>query len=240
MDEVIARAQAAGIVHILVPGWDIASSWAAIELAERHSDIVDAAVGVHPHRVGALSEADWDDVAALVRDPRSRAVGEIGLDFFRNLSTPDEQRDGFSRQLALAAAAGRPVLVHDRDAHREVTATLLAWAGPPGRPVRGVLHAFSGDAEMATRLIASGYLVSFALPVTFRTAIGPRATVPTLADGTFLVETDAPYLGPDRSRRNEPTTTLRVCAELAALRDLTPAELVAPIGAAYERLVGGR
>jgi len=237
---VIERAQAAGIERILVPGWDLASSEAALELAERHPGIIDAAAGVHPHHAASMVEAAWERLAGLVRDSRTSAVGEIGLDFHRNLSPPEMQREVLARQLALAADAGLPVLVHDRDAHHEVTEALLRWSGLAGRPVRGVLHAFSGDAEMAARLVRAGYLVSFALPVAFRSAIGPRAAAPMLPDGTFLVETDAPYLGPDRDRRNEPTTALRVTAELATLRGTAPETLVPAISSAYERLVGIR
>jgi len=175
-----------------------------------------------------------------VRDPGTRAVGEIGLDFFRNLSPPDAQREAFARQLALAAEANLPVLVHDRDAHRDVTEALSTWRGPTDRAIKGVLHAFSGDPGMALRLVEAGYLVSFALPVAFRSAAGPRAAVPLLPDGSFLAETDAPYLGPDRARRNEPTTALRVVAELAALRGTAAGDLVPWIRSAYERLVGVR
>jgi TatD DNase family protein len=100
-----------------------------------------------------------------------------------------------------------------------------------------VLHAFSGDAAMASRLSEAGFLVSFALPVAFRSAIGPREAAASLAAGRFVVETDSPYLGPDRDRRNEPTTVLRVAAQLARLREAEPAELVSPIGAAYDALV---
>jgi TatD DNase family protein len=234
---VLERARAAGIERILVPGWDLRSSEAALELAERHGPIIDAAVGVHPHHAAELDEAGWQHLAALAGDPRASAVGEIGLDYFRNLSPPDVQREALARQLGIAADAGLPVLVHDRDAHDDVTDALLAWPGPAGRAVRGVLHAFSGDAAMASRLGEAGFLVSFALPVAFRSAVGPRSAVPGLVDGSFLVETDAPYLGPDRDRRNEPVTVLRVLAELAALRELPVESLVAPVRKAYERLI---
>ena len=238
LDEVLERASVAGIQRILVPGWDVASSEAALELAERHRPLIHAAVGVHPHHAAGVDESGWQHLAALAGDPRASAVGEIGLDYFRNLSPPDVQRAALGRQLTMAAEAGLPVLVHDRDAHEDVTAALLAWPGPPGRAVRGVLHAFSGDAAMASRLVEAGFLVSFALPVAFRSATGPRAAAPALPDGSFLVETDAPYLGPDRERRNEPVIVLRVVAELAALRGVPVESLVAPVRAAYERLLG--
>ena len=237
--EVLERARAAGIERILVPGWDLASSEAALALAERHGPMIDAAVGVHPHHASEVDEADWQHLAALARDPRAVAVGEIGLDYFRNLSPPEIQRRAFGLQLAIAAEVGRPVLVHDRDAHHDVTEALVAWDGPSARPVRGVLHAFSGDAAMAARLVEAGFLVSFALPVAFRSAIGPRAAASMLPLGSFLVETDAPYLGPDREARNEPVTALRVLAELGTLREVAPETLVASIRSAYDRLVIG-
>ena len=108
----------------------------------------------------------------------------------------------------------------------------MRWGG------RGVLHAFSGDAEMARRLAEAGFVVSFALPVAFGSATGPRAAAAALPDGTFLVETDSPYLGPDAAGRNEPTTALRVIAELGRLRGVDPEALVAPIRAAYDELIG--
>ncbi len=208
-DAVIERAVATGIERILVPGWDLASSEAALELAERHAPLIEAAVGVHPHEASGMDEAAWARLEDLAADARTRAIGEIGLDYFRNLSDPAVQRDAFARQLALAAAGGLPVLVHDREAHADVATSLLAHAKQQRRAMTpGVLHAFSGDADMARQLVDAGYLVSFALPVAFRSAAGPRAAVAELPDRSFLVETDAPYLGPDRERTNEPTRTV--------------------------------
>lgn len=227
---------AAGLERLLVPGWDLASSDAALELAARHPGLIHPAVGIHPHDAERMDEAGWARLEALAADPTTHAVGEIGLDYFRNLSPPEAQREAFDRQLALAARRGLPVLVHDRDAHDGVTAALLAWTGRQGRVGRGVMHAFSGDAAMARALAASGFLISFALPVTFHSAAGPRAAAGALKDGQFLVETDAPYLGPDRARRNEPTTALRVAAELARLRDTTPEQIVEAISRSYALL----
>jgi TatD DNase family protein len=229
---VIARAVEAGIQRICVPGWDIGSAEAALDLADRHPGIVDAAVGVHPHHAADMDESAWGRLEALVADSRTRAVGEIGLDFYRNLSPPEAQREALARQLALAGARDLPVLVHDREAHEATEAALLAWGG------RGVLHAFSGDAEMALRLADAGFVVSFALPVAFGSAKGPRAAAMALPDGTFLVETDSPYLGPDSAGRNEPTTALRVVAELGRLRGVDPEAIVAPIRTAYDELIG--
>lgn len=234
---VIERAIEAGIERILVPGWDLASSVAALALAERHAPLVQAAVGVHPHHATTLDPAAWGELEALASDARCSAVGEIGLDFFRNLSPPAVQREVLARQLALAGDRGLPVIVHDRDAHEEITDSLLRWAGPGSRAVRGVLHAFSGDEGMAARLVEAGFLISFALPVSFRSARGPRAAAVGLPQGSYLVETDAPYLGPDRDRRNEPTTVLRVAAELGKLRDQDPQSVADDVRRAYDRLI---
>ena len=222
-----------------MPGYDLASSRAAVALAARHRDLIMAAVGIHPHYAAAAGGADWQELEALAAEPEVVAVGEIGLDFFRNLSPPDAQRHALARQLDLAAALGRPVLVHDRDAHAELTETLLNWRGP-GRAVRGVMHAFSGDAAMAARLVAAGYLVSFALPLAFRSAGGAREAAAALPDGSFLVETDAPWLAPGgAAERNEPTTALRVAAELARLRGASAQEVTLSVRHAFDRLVGG-
>lgn len=234
----IARAVEAGIERILVPGYDLASSRAAIALAEAHPALIDAAVGVHPHYASAPSAAEWDELAGLAAHPRVVAVGEIGLDFHRNLSPRLAQQSALALQLEIAAGVSKPVLVHDRDAHAEVLAALLAWPGPAGRGLRGVLHCFSGDAALALDLAAAGYLVSFALPVAFSSAKGPRAAAAALPEGSLLVETDSPWLAPGGAEgRNEPTTALRVAAELARLRGTTPEAIAAGSAGAYRRLV---
>ena len=229
----------AGIARILVPGYDLPSSRAAIGLATSHPGLIDAAVGVHPHYAAVPSAADWDELAALAADPPVVAVGEIGLDFHRNLSPRAAQQAALAGQLEIATAVGKPVLVHDRDAHDEVRAALLAWPGPAGRQLRGVLHCFSGDRGLALDLAAAGYLISFALPVAFSSASGPRAAAAALPEGSYLVETDAPWLAPGGAdARNEPTTALRVAAELARLRGTSPEAIATSTALAYRRLLG--
>jgi TatD DNase family protein len=240
---VLERASQAGIVRILVPGWDLASSEAALELCARRPELLVAGVGVHPHHAAEMDEPGWARLETLAADTAARAIGEIGLDFFRNLSPPDVQADALRRQLDLARRLGKPVLVHDRDAHDAVTGALLEPVTQPvlegssgsrsgaGGALRGVLHAFSGDARMAARLAAAGYLISFALPLSFRSAVGPRAAAASIPPTAILVETDSPYLGPDREARNEPTTALRVAAELARLRETTPEQVAVEAGA---------
>ncbi len=235
----LERAIRAGLERILVPGFDLASSRAAVALAADHPGLVQAAIGNHPHHAAAASAEDWVELRELAGHDAVVAVGEIGLDYYRNLSPPDVQRAAFNRQLDLAAAAGKPVLVHDRDAHADILRALLAWPGPgAGRP-SGVLHAFSGDESLATPLVERGYLASFALPVAFRSAEGPRRVAASLPEGAFLVETDAPWLAPGGAgERNEPTTALRVAAELARLRGTDPETIALQARHAYERLLG--
>lgn len=235
----MARAVEAGIVRILVPGYDLVSSRAAVALAAAHPELIDAAVGVHPHFSAAPNSAEWDELSTLAAEPVVVAVGEIGLDFHRDLSPREAQRAALSRQLAIAAAVGKPVLVHDREAHDEVRAALLGWAGPGIGRMRGILHCFSGDAAFALDLAASGYLVSFALPVSFSSAVGPRAAAAALPEGTYLVETDSPWLAPGGGeQRNEPTTALRVAAELARLRGTTAEAIAQSVAASYRALIG--
>jgi TatD DNase family protein len=228
------------MTRLLVLGYDLASSRDAIALAEAHPGLIDAAVGVHPHFAATPGPADWDELATLAGHPRVVAVGEIGLDFHRNRAPRAEQQEALARQLEIATAVGKPVLVHDREAHDEVRQALLAWPGPAGRALRGVLHCFSGDAGLALDLAAAGFLISFALPVTFSSAQGPRAAAAALPEGNYLVETDSPWLAPGGAgSRNEPTTALRVAAELARLRGTTPEAITARVADAYRRLVSG-
>jgi TatD DNase family protein len=221
--------------RILVPGWDRPSSEAARELAVRYPDLIDAAVGIHPHYAAAATADDWAAVEDLAADSCVLAVGEMGLDFYRNLSPPAVQRDALARQLDLAARVQKPAVVHDREAHAEVLAALVAHA-PRGPVVLGILHAFSGDAAMAATLAEAGYLVSFALPVSFPKNLGPREAAATLPAASLLVETDSPYLGVAKDARNEPTTVLRTAAVLGRLRDDDPGDVAAAARGAYQRL----
>jgi TatD DNase family protein len=149
------------------------------------------------------------------------------------------QHEALARQLDLATQTLKPVIVHDRDAHQAVTDALASWDGlerDKDRP-RGMLHCFSGEASMAERLASAGFLVSFALPVSFRSAVGPRAAAVALPAAAILVETDAPWLGAG-SDRNEPTTVLRVASEVGRLRGIGADEVAATASAALARLLG--
>ena len=160
------------------------------------------------------------------RDDRVVAIGETGLDFYRNLSPHDRQQEAFIAQLEVARQVNKPVIIHDRDAHAE-TMTILR---DKGRNWRGVLHCFSGDREMALEAMRMGFYISFAGPVTFQNAHRLQELARELPLERMLIETDCPYLAPHphRGQRNEPAHVRWVAARIAALREL-PVERVAEV-----------
>ena len=227
---VIERAKAAGVAAILNVGTDLASSRRAVALAAQHPSIY-AAVGMHPHNAKKMDGAALAELRELARHPKVVAVGEIGLDFYRDLSPRDVQRRAFRAQLAWAAKLGKPVVIHDRDAHDEILDILSDWAaGLAHSPLAGrlgVLHTFSGDLPMAEHAMGLGFYISISGPVTYRNARRLLDIVPALPLDRLLVETDCPYLSPHphRGKRNEPAYVRLVAERIAALRGLTTAEL---------------
>jgi TatD DNase family protein len=212
--QVMARARAAGVTHFVEVGYDLATSQRSVELAAAHADVW-AAVGLHPHEVGGVAPEARARIAALAQAPRVVAIGEIGLDFYRNLSPPDVQRAWFTDQLGLAARAGLPVVIHSRDAMDEVLDTLEKLAPPR----RGVLHCWSGSAEQARRAVGLGFKVALGGTLTYGEAhLEESARV--VPRSALVLETDAPYLVPmpKDTKRNEPALLSRVRARLAALR----------------------
>lgn len=220
-EAVIARAVAAGVTRIVNAGASLPASEASIALAEAHETIYPA-VGIHPHDAKTLTETTWEALQALARRSDVVAIGEIGLDFFYNLSAREQQVDAFRRQLALARALGKPVIIHDRDAHAETLAILRELG-----PYRGVLHCFSGDVAMAEAVLDLGYHIGVAGPVTFRNARVLPDIVRRLPLDRLLLETDAPYLAPHphRGKRNEPAYVRYVAERVAELRAMSLEEL---------------
>ena len=222
---VVKRARAAGVSEIVNVGTDLVSSRRAVDLAEEY-EVVYAAVGVHPHGAKALDGATLEELRELAQRPKVVAVGEIGLDYYRNLSPRDAQRRAFRAQLAWAAKLGKPVIIHDRDAHDEILQTLSTWAAGlensrlTGR--LGVLHTFSGDLEMAQKAIDLGFYISISGPVTYRNARQLPEIVRALPLDRLLVETDCPFLAPEphRGKRNEPAYTRLVAERLAKLKGI--------------------
>lgn len=222
---VVKRAGAAGVSAIVNVGTDLVTSRRAVDLAEEY-EAVYAAVGVHPHGAKALDGAALEELRELAQRPKVVAVGEIGLDYYRNLSPRDAQRRAFQAQLAWAAKLGKPVIIHDRDAHDEILQALSKWAAGlenstlAGR--LGVLHTFSGDLEMAQKAIDLGFYLSISGPVTYRNARQLPEIVRALPLDRLLVETDCPFLAPEpyRGKRNEPAYTRLVAERIAELKGI--------------------
>jgi len=224
--EVIARAAAAGVTRLVTIGTDLESSRQCVALARAHPGVY-AAVGIHPNDLGEQTPSFLAELSALAADPHVAAIGEIGLDYYWERVPHPIQQAAFEAQLALAAAVGKPVIIHDREAHADVMATLRAWvhadatrqSALAGRRFWGVLHSFSGDLAMAQEALTWPFLLSFAGPVTFKNAQALHALVAQLPLDRLLLETDAPFLTPhpQRGQRNEPARVALVAEAVARL-----------------------
>jgi len=227
--QVLERAWQADLSAVVMVGTDAEDSRQAVALAQSDQRLF-ACVGCHPHGAAALDEAGRAALRSLASSPKAVAIGEIGLDFYRNLSPPDEQRAVFQEMLDLAGELTLPVVIHARQADEETFAILSRWAEnvrhSRGVPL-GVLHCFSGDLTLALRYRELGFLISLAGTVTYPNA-GRLATVAAgLPLDAILVETDAPYLAPQdhRGRRNEPAYLEKTVARIAELRGHSPREV---------------
>jgi TatD DNase family protein len=223
-DSVLDRAREAGITKILIPGIDLETSKLAIKLAGQHPGLY-AAVGIHPHDAKKWKESSRSDLQELASHPEVVAIGEIGLDYYRNYSEPDLQQKVFREQLDLAGELGLPVIVHNRDAIEDVLSILVEWTSNLTKPLRnhtGVLHAFSSHSDSASKAIDMGFYIGIAGPITFRKAEALRDLVATLPMERILTETDAPYLTPEphRGKRNEPGYVQFVADAIASTRQV--------------------
>ena len=212
--EVMARARAAGVLGFVEVGYDLATNDRAQALAAGETSVW-ATVGLHPHEVAKAPADALERLKEQARRPRVVAIGECGLDFYRNLSPPDLQREWFERQLALATELGLPLVVHSRDAMDE-TLDRIERVAPPRR---GVMHCWSGNAAQALRAARMGMKIGFGGSLTYGDA-GVEESARRIPDDALLLETDAPYLVPEPkdTKRNEPALMTRVRAKLAALR----------------------
>ena len=211
-DDMLKRAADAGVGAMVVVGTDIESSRESVELAEKYPQMY-AAVGIHPHDAGRVTGQCYDVIRDLARSSaKVVAIGEIGLDFYRDLCPRDEQEIVFRRFLRLANELEMPVVIHDRDAHERVLAILREE-----QVRRGVLHCFSGDAAMAAEAVSMGLYLSIPGTVTYPSNEALRNVVRNVSMDRLLVETDCPYLSPvpHRGRRNEPAY-VRLAAEKVA------------------------
>ena len=224
LDAVLARARAAGVVGMVTIGTDGKTNEEAVALAERLHDVY-ATVGIHPHDAEAATEADWAAMQRLARAcAKVVAFGEMGLDFFRNLSPRDVQERVFRRQLSVARELGKPAVVHCRDAHAE---TLEILADERVADIGGVMHCFLGDVEIARRCLDLGLMISLAGPVTYKNARALPEVARFVPADRLVVETDCPFLPPHphRGQRNEPAWVAITAARVAELRGMTPESL---------------
>jgi TatD DNase family protein len=215
--QVLARARSAGVSAFVCigSGQDTVSARQAVELAGLEADIF-AAVGVHPHDVAKMTEADWAELEALARAPRVVGIGETGLDYHYDHSPRETQRAAYERFIGLARACNRPVISHVRDAHDDAV-DVLRRAGAP--EVGGVIHCFTGGVAEARRYLNLGHHLSFSGILTFKNGQPIREAAAFAPLDRILIETDAPFLAPipHRGKRNEPAfivETLRVLAEV--------------------------
>lgn len=224
LDAVLDRARAAGVRGMVTIGTDRETNGAVVDLAKRLPDVW-ATVGIHPHDAGEAAEADFEALERVAREePRVVGFGEMGLDFFRNLSPPDAQRRAFRRQIDIARRVRKPLVIHCRDAHDETLALLAEErAGETG----GVMHCFSGDVEIARRCLDLGLYISLAGPVTYKNARALPDVARFVPEDRLVVETDCPYLPPTphRGKRNEPAYVALTAEHVARLRGADPEAL---------------
>ena len=223
-DEVVVRAVGAGVTAVINPGTDLESSRRALALTEKYDNVY-AAVGVHPHDASTFGFQTLSELRQLTTHPKVVAIGEIGLDYYRDLSPRAQQRAAFESQLTLAADLDLPVIIHQRESGTDVMAALRDWAG--GVHPGCVLHAFSGDQAMADEAVSLDFFIGVGGPLTFKNARRLPAIIPHLPPSCLVVETDAPYLAPHphRGKRNEPAYMVLVAERLAQLRSLSLNEL---------------
>lgn len=229
-EQLVERAREAGVRRILTVGTTVAGSREALALAERHPEVF-AILGIHPHEAGGAD--DVPELRELLGHERAVAVGETGLDFYRDWSPRDRQRELFERHLELAAELGKPVVIHSRAADRETLDVLASFAGDV------VLHCFSSP-PMLRDALERDYYVSFAGNVTYKNAAELRVAATQVPAERLLTETDSPYLAPQlkRGRANEPANVVHTLAALAEARRDGREQLEAQIDANAQRVFG--
>ncbi len=237
-EEVLARMAEAGVARYAVIGSDMATSRTCVDYVKQHPEAV-CAVGIHPHEAKTFREGDLEILAGWIRSGEARAIGEIGLDYYYDLSPRETQREVCRIQMELAWELGTAVAFHVRDAHQDMLDLMKSMQT---HLTPGILHCFSGSAEIAREYLKLGYMISFAGPVTFRKAPKLREAAMLVPGDRLLIETDSPYLAPEpvRGRRNEPANVRFVAEKLAEIRGESPEELAACTFENAERIYGLR
>lgn len=200
LEQVLSRAQQAGVDYCINPGSSLESCRAAVKLAARYPQVF-AAVGVHPHDADSFDAAAQSELAQLAGQKKVVAIGETGLDYYRNLSSPESQREAFYKQIVLAKSLNLPLIIHCRQAESQTLEIIKA-----ALPLRGVVHCFSGSESFLKSCLDLGFFISYTCNVTYPKAQGLREVLKNTPIERLMLETDAPYLSPEgfRGKRNEP------------------------------------
>ena len=224
-DEVLGRMKEYGITRYAVIGSDMETSRACVKYVKTHPDAV-AAVGIHPHEAKSFREEDLDRLKEWIICGEANAIGEIGLDYYYDFSPREVQKEVCRKQMQLAWEIGAPVAYHIRDAHQDMIDLMKSMKK---QLTPGIIHCFSGSAEIAKEYLKLGFMISFAGPVTFKKAPKLREAALLVPRERLLIETDSPYLAPEpvRGRRNEPANVRFVAEKLAEIRGETTEEVAA-------------
>ena len=220
-EEVFKRAREACIEAMITIGSDLKGTLQGVKLAELH-DYIYCAVGIHPHEARDFTDQTYSLLKELSEKKKVVAIGETGLDYHYDHSPRDKQRTVFRKQIELADEKGLPIIIHSREADED-TLTIVRESGIS----HGVFHCFSGNTDMAEQVMALGFYISIAGPVTFRKALGLQEVARKIPDDYLLIETDAPYLAPEplRGKRNEPAYILNTAQKIAELRGISLQDL---------------
>lgn len=235
-EDVIKRSKDDGIGFIINVGSSLEGTTRSIEIAERH-DFIYAAVGIHPHHADEIREADLDAFKGCFGKKKVVAVGEIGLDYYKNISSKENQKKLFITLLEEARNRDLPVIIHNRDAYAD---TLSILKDVMGRSIRGVMHCFSGDEIFLEKCLELGLFVSFTCTLTFKNAGKLREVAKSAPMDRLLLETDAPFLAPQvfRGRRNEPSYVRYLAEELSGIKNLSFEEVASITTANAKQLFG--
>lgn len=219
LDEILDRAKAAGVDYMLIPAVDLASSVQAVELAEKYKEIY-ASVGVHPHDVKEWDDSLLKEIETLTESKKVVAIGEIGLDYYYDFSPRDIQIKALEAQLELALNLKLPVIVHNREASKDILDIFQKYSE---RKLRAQFHCFSGSLEEAKQLIEMKYYISFTGNITYKKADTLREIVKTIPIDDMLLETDSPFMAPgdQRGKRNEPAFIKMIAETIAELQQIT-------------------
>ncbi|MCM8781438.1 MAG: TatD family hydrolase, partial [Candidatus Omnitrophica bacterium] len=233
-DEVIKRARANGVGIIVNVGSSLEGSRRAVELAKRY-DFIYAAVGIHPHDAEKLDKKDFDELEGLALSEKVVAIGEVGLDYYRNLSSQDSQKKTFHEFIGLSKKLNLPLILHSRSSHKDMLNILKeafsagCGAGASGKEgrLKGVMHCFSGDENFLKECLAMDLYISFTGNLTFKNADSLRAVAKQVPIEKILLETDAPFLAPQehRGKRNEPAYIVYLVKEISKIHGLSSADI---------------